>query len=96
LEPEFIIEPFKSRKHQFRTDKGKKHSYPKQRKRWNLICSGQSPTNLILNQTSEHYRSMDNAKTFKHPADVREFWKITKRKQRAKKEEQKKIANKIL
>lgn len=82
---DFVIEPFKSRKRDFRTDKGKKHSYPKQRRRWNLICLGQKNTNLSLNQTNNHIVSMDNRKVFKYPPEVREFWKTTKRKQRAKK-----------
>jgi hypothetical protein len=37
---DFTIESFQQRKHEFRTDKGKKHIYPKQRKRWNLIRHG--------------------------------------------------------
>jgi hypothetical protein len=86
---EFTIEPFKSRKRTFRADKGKKHDYPKQRRRWNLLCHGQTETNLTLNQTSNQVASMDNNRMFKYPPEVRDFWKVTKRKQRAKKKENK-------
>ena len=57
---DFIIEPFRQRKHEFRADKGKKHVYPDQRKRWNLNRHGQINLNLSLNQTTEQYSVMDD------------------------------------
>ena len=80
---DFTIEPFKS-KPIFRSDKGKKHSYPKQRKRWNLIRHGQINLNLSLNQTSANDTVMDTVRAFKHSAEMREYWRLEKRKQRAR------------
>jgi hypothetical protein len=53
---DFINEPFKSRKHDFRSDKGKKHSYPETRQKWNpsRICQRQSKTNLDINESKAH------------------------------------------
>ncbi len=79
---DFTIEPFKS-KPIFRSDKGKKHSYPKQRKRWNLVCHGQTDANLSFNPTSANDTVMDTVKAFKHSAEMREYWRLEKRKQRA-------------
>ena len=81
---DFIIEPFRQRKHEFRADKGKKHLYPNQRKRWNLISHGQINLNLSLNQTIKPYKVMDTSKSFKHSAEIREYWRLVKRKQRAR------------
>lgn len=78
---DFTVEPFK-RKPEFRSDKGKKHCYPKQRERWNLISHGQTDTNLTLNETTEQYTVMDTAKTFKNPPEIRNYWKLHKRQQR--------------
>ncbi len=85
---DFTIEPFKS-KPIFRSDKGKKHSYPKQRKRWNLICHGQTNANLSFNPTSANDTVMDNCKSFKHSAEMREYWRLEKRKQRAQAKQRK-------
>ena len=81
---DFIIEPFRQRKHEFRTDKGKKHIYPKQRRRWNLIRHGRINQNLSLNQTIKLSKVMDTSKSFKHSAEIREYWRLVKRKQRAR------------
>jgi hypothetical protein len=80
---DFTIEPFKS-KPIFRSDKGKKHSYPNQRKRWNLICHGQPSANLSFNPTSVDGTVMDTEKVFKHSAELREYWRLEKRKQRTR------------
>jgi hypothetical protein len=80
---DFTIEPFKS-KPIFRSDKGKKHSYPKQRKCWNLVCHGQTDANLSFNPTSANDTVMDTVRAFKHSAEIREYWRLVKRKQRAR------------
>lgn len=79
---DFTIEPFKS-KPIFRSDKGKNHSYPKQRKRWNLVCHGQTDANLSFNPTNADDTVMDTVRAFKHSVDMREYWRLEKRKQRA-------------
>ena len=79
---DFTIEPFKP-KPIFRSDKGKKHSYPKQRKGWNLVCHGQTDANLSFNPTSANDTVMDTFKAFKHSPEIREYWRHEKRKQRA-------------
>jgi hypothetical protein len=79
---DFTIEPFKS-KPIFRSDKGKKHSYPEQRKCWNLVCHGQTDANLSFNPTSANDTVMDTVRAFKHSAEMREYWRLEKRKQRA-------------
>ncbi len=81
---DFVIAPFKSRKHAFRSDKGKRHNYPKERKFWNLICQGHSGSNLCFNQTDANRAVMDKSKTFKHSSELREYWRLEKHKQRAK------------
>ena len=86
---DFIIEPFRQRKHEFRADKGKKHVYPDQRKRWNLIRHGQINLNLSLNQTTEQYSVMDDNKSFKNPPEIREYWRIKKREERTKAKQKK-------
>ena len=80
---EFSIEPFKS-KPIFRSDKGKRHSYPKQRKGWNLVCHGQTDVNLSFNPTSANDTVMDTVRAFKHSTEMREYWRLEKRKQRAR------------
>jgi hypothetical protein len=85
----FIIEPFRQRKHEFRADKGKKHICPDQRKRWNLISHGQINLNLSLNQTTEQYSVMDDNKSFKNPPEIREYWRIKKREERTKAKQKK-------
>ncbi len=80
---DFTIESFKS-KPIFRSDKGKKHSYPKQRKSWNLVCHGQTDVNLSFNPTSANNTVMDTVRAFKHSAEIREYWRLMKRKQRAR------------
>jgi hypothetical protein len=79
---DFTIEAFKP-KPIFRSDKGKKHSYPKQRKGWNLVCHGQTDVNLSFNLTSANDTVMDTVRAFKHSAEMREYWRLEKRKQRA-------------
>ena len=86
---DFIIEPFRQRKHEFRADKGKKHIYPKQRRRWNLIRHGRKNPNLSLNQTNEQYPVMDGNKSFKNPPEIREYWRIKKREERTKAKQRK-------
>ena len=80
---DFTIEPFKP-KSIFRSDKGKKHSYPKQRKSWNLGSHGQTEANLSFNPTSANYTVMDTVRAFKYSAEIREYWRLVKRKQRAR------------
>jgi hypothetical protein len=91
---EFSIEPFRSRKHEFRTDKGKKHCYPEQRISWIFRSHGQTESNLMLNQTSEHYTVMDKEKKFKNPPNMREYWRVHKREQRAQKKKVKECSEK--
>lgn len=79
---DFTIEPFKS-KPIFRSDKGKKHSYPKQRKNWNLAGHGQTDANLSFNPTSTNDTVMDTVRALKHSPELREYWRLAKRKQRA-------------
>ena len=79
---DFSIESFKSKPF-FRSDKGKKHCYPKQRKGWNLACNGQTDANLSFNPTSTNDTVMDTVRAFKHSAEMREYWRLEKRKQRA-------------
>ena len=78
---DFTIELFKP-KPIFRSDKGKKHSYPKQRTHWNLACHGQTDANLSFNPTRANDTVMDTEKAFKHSAELREYWRLEKRKQR--------------
>jgi hypothetical protein len=86
---DFIIEPFRQRKHEFRADKGKKHIYPKQRKQWNLIRHGQINLNLSLNQTTEQYSVIDDNNSFKNPPEIREYWRIKKREEPTKAKQKK-------
>ena len=79
---DFVIAPFKSRKHLFRSDKGKRHNYPKERKFWNLMCHGHFDSNLGFNQTGANSAVMDNNESFKHSSELREYWRLEKRKQR--------------
>jgi hypothetical protein len=83
LNRDFSVEPFQQRKRMFRADKGKKQSYPKQRKRWNLISHGQTNMNLNLNQTTKQNSVMDTNKPFKNSPEIREYWRIYKQQQRA-------------
>ena len=78
---DFALESFKS-KPIFRSDRGKKQSYPKQRKGWNLACHGQADANLSFNPTSANDTVMDTVRAFKHSAEMREYWRLEKRKQR--------------
>ena len=80
---DFTIEPFK-RKPKLRSDKGRKHDYPNERKQWNLLCHGQGTVNLNINQASVNSTVMDTAKAFKHSAELREYWRLEKRRQRAR------------
>lgn len=88
----FSIEPFKSRKHDFRADKGKTHNYPKTRKRWNpkRICqrkTRKSKTNLSKYDTealSINGATMSRKRKFKGTPSMREYWREQKRKQREK------------
>jgi hypothetical protein len=79
---DFTIESFKS-KPIFRSDKGKKHNYPKQRKGWTSACHGHTIGNLSFNPTSANDTVMDTERAFKHSAELREYWRLQKRKQRA-------------
>jgi hypothetical protein len=83
---EFSVSGFNSQR-DFRSDKGKKHSYPSKRKCWNLICHGQLVTNLSINQTKDNIVVMDTVKSFKNPPEMREYWKLHKRKSRTKQKE---------
>lgn len=83
---DFSIEPFKP-KPAFRSDKGKKHNYPKRRKRWSLVCLGHSETNLSFNPTGADCTVKDSPKEFKHSAELREYWRLEKRKQIAQAKE---------
>jgi hypothetical protein len=82
LNNDFTVEPFKL-KPAFRSDKGKKHNYPKERTSWDLMCHGHYGSNLSFNQTGANSAVMDNFKAFKHSAELREYWRLQKRKQRA-------------
>jgi len=84
INQDFSVEPFKSRKNLSRSDKGKEHNYPRQRKRWNSFCHGQEKPNLSLNQPIKSSKVMDTSKSFKHSAEMREYWRLVKRKQRAR------------
>lgn len=96
LSKNFVIEPFKSRKRAFRSDKGKSHNYPKRRKNWNLFCHGHSEANLALNRTIKHSLVMDTVletkKSFKNCVEIRNYWKERKRHQRAKQAEKRELA----
>ncbi|MGA3289506.1 MAG: hypothetical protein ABSD42_04615 [Candidatus Bathyarchaeia archaeon] len=82
---DFSIDSFRPRKREFRADKGKKHSYPGQRKRWNLLSHGHFDSNLNLNPKTEHITVMDTqVKQFKNPPEIRDYWRIHKAIQRAK------------
>jgi hypothetical protein len=85
---DFSIEPFKP-KSVFRSDKGKRHNYPKQRTRWSLVCHGHSEANLSFNPTSANQTVMGTSKVFKHSAELREYCRLEKRKQRARGSEKK-------
>jgi len=80
---DFSIEPFKP-KSVFRSDKGKRHNYPKQRTSWSLFCHGHSEANLSFNPTSANQTVMGTSKVFKHSAELREYWRLEKCKQRAR------------
>jgi hypothetical protein len=82
LNNDFTVEPFKL-KPAFRSDKGKKHNYPKERRLWSLLCHGHYGSNLSFNQTGSNSAVMDNVKAFKHSVELREYWRLAKRKQRA-------------
>jgi hypothetical protein len=81
---DFMIEPFKPRKHGPRSDKGRKHNYPKARMSWNLMCHGHFNSNLSFNRTNNSNEVVGTTKTFKHSIELREYWRLAKRKQRAK------------
>jgi hypothetical protein len=85
---DFSIDSFRPRKREFRADKGKKHSYPGRRKRWNPIClKTKKQLNLSFNESNTITLSMDTLeppKQFKHSQEVREFMRDAKRKQRSK------------
>jgi hypothetical protein len=89
---DFSIESFKP-KSIFRSDKGKRHNYPKQRTRWILVCHGHSEANLSFNPTSASQTVMDTSKVFKHSAELREYWRLAKRKQRAQAKKKEQITN---
>jgi hypothetical protein len=77
----FSVGPFKSRKHDFRADKGKKHHYPEQRKQWNF-SHGQTEANLSKYDSGANCSVMDTAKQFKNPPEIREYWRVHKAKER--------------
>jgi hypothetical protein len=79
---DLIIEPFKSRKREFRSDKGKKHSYPKQRKSPLNSSKTVKDTNLALNV--EKSRVLVMSRKYKGSPSMREYWREQKRRQRAK------------
>lgn len=85
---DFVIEAFK-RKPDFRSDKGKRHNYPEKRRKWNpsRICQRQSKTNLKINDSKAKDTSM--SREFKSTPSMRRYWRIMKRKQRAKKKVEK-------
>jgi hypothetical protein len=83
LAGQFVIESFKSRKHDYRSDKGKKHSYPKIRVRWNYFRQGQDKPNLTRYVGTADNVVMDQKKEFKNPPEVREYWRTKKQNQRA-------------
>ena len=89
---DFSIEPFKP-KPVFRSDKGKRHNYPKQRTRWSLFCHGHFEANLSFNPTSANQTVMDAPKVFKLSAELREYWRLAKRKQRAQAKKKEHITN---
>jgi|WetSurMetagenome_2_1015567.scaffolds.fasta_scaffold219444_2 hypothetical protein len=80
---DFTIQPFKLGKQGPRSDKGESHNYPKARTSWNLMCHGHSNSNLSFNQTNANVTIMDIPRVFKHSAELREYWRLVKRKQRA-------------
>ena len=51
--------------------------------RWNLVCHGQTDANLSFNPTSADGTAMDTVRAFKHSVEMREYWRLEKRKQRA-------------
>ena len=71
VQTDFIIESFKSRKHDFRTDKGKKPNYPKFRRCWNSSSHRQNKPNLSKYATTADNIFMDKEKKFKNPAEIR-------------------------
>lgn len=81
---EFTVEPFRSRKHDFRSDKGQRHVYPKVRQKWNpRICQRRSKTNLTKYEGSDQIETMP--RRFKGTPSMRAYWRAQKRKHRAKK-----------
>ena len=83
---DFSIESFRQRKHDFRADKGKKHSYPLQRRSPCLNSSVNfRETNLSLNAKDGRVFVMKHKGT----ASMREYWREQKHKEREKKKAQK-------
>lgn len=84
---DLTVEPFKARKHDFRSDKGQHHRYPKTRKRWNpRICLRHSKTNLNLTDSNAQDAIMEPKHKFKGAPSMREYWRKKKAEERAKKE----------
>jgi hypothetical protein len=52
--------------------------------RWILVYHGHSWANLSFNPTRANQTVMDASKVFKHSAELREYWRLEKRKQRAR------------
>lgn len=50
--------------------------------RWSSVCHGHFEANLSFNPTSANQTVMDTTKVFKHSAELREYWRLEKRKQR--------------
>lgn len=76
------VDGFKPHVRRSRSDKGKRHSYPSIRKRWN--CQGKS-LNLNLNGGNAKETSVKHmGKKFKGSPSMREYWR--KMKTKAKKE----------
>jgi hypothetical protein len=76
---EFVIEPFRSHKREFRADKGKKHHYPMKRRSPILNSSLKfRETNLSLNANHGKVTIMK----FKGTPSMREYWRDQKAKQK--------------
>jgi hypothetical protein len=81
MEQSFKIEPFKERKRQARSDKGKRHNYPRQRRTPLNSSKNVQETNLSLNANHGRVIIMKH----KGSPSTRAYWRDQKRKQRARK-----------
>jgi hypothetical protein len=85
---EVSVSCFKPRVRGPRSDKGKKHSYPEQRKKpLNSPSKTVKDTNLSLN--AKQGRVLVMSRKYKGTPSMREYWREQKRKQRAKEKEKK-------